>query len=81
MRGGGACDAAVALSPEVTHLRPSLLPLVFSRSSVELPFAAVGGPPFSPPGQSSAPPSASVPPGSPLEKLARWLEQRARVES
>jgi hypothetical protein len=77
----GACDAAVNPGMETSHLRPSLLPSVFARSVVELPFAAEEVRLLASQPELLRAAERLCPTGVPLEKLARWLEQRGRMEA
>ncbi len=75
----GLCDAAFAeLDPS---LKPSLLPTVFSRSVVELPYAAADVRRLAARPELLRAAERLCPTGVPLEALARWLDQRGRGET
>jgi hypothetical protein len=73
----GLCDAAFAEAG--AGERPSLLPMVFSRSKVELPFAADDVRRLASSPELLRAAERLCPTGVPLERLARWLEQRSGV--
>jgi hypothetical protein len=75
----GLCDAASAeLDPS---LKPSLLPTVFSRSVVELPYAAADVRRLTARPELLRAAERLCPTGVPLEALARWLDQRGPGET
>ena len=78
----GACDAAVTSSDEDAgaqreRLKPSLLPSVFARSLVELPFAAEDVRRLASRPELLRAAERLCPTGVPLEKLAHWLQRRS----
>jgi hypothetical protein len=69
----GLCDAPAAAAQAPS---PSLLPLVFSRSSVELPQARGALARFREVPDALAAGELLCPTGVPLRRLARWLDER-----
>jgi hypothetical protein len=81
----GACDAAVTTSDENAgghpeRLRPSLLPSVFARSLVELPFAGGDVRRLASRPELLRAAERLCPTGVPLERLAGWLLRRSGAE-
>jgi hypothetical protein len=79
--GCGACDVAVASAHgDDAGPRPSLLPTVYARSVVELPYALDDVRKLASRAGVLRAAERACPTGVPLEKLAHWLARRGQGE-